>query len=83
MDSGLATRLCRDVRQNRRGRLVVDVADLIKDVAIMPEAFLAAMRGDSEQEFRNACRAQLIQTESLDFMLETLKEAAVIGSKRA
>ena len=81
MDSGLATRLCRDVRQNRRGRLVVDVADLIKDIAIMPEAFLAAMRGDSEQEFRNACRAQL--TESLDFMLETLKKAAVIGSKRA
>ncbi len=66
--------------KTRRGGLVFDVADLIKDAVIMPEAFLAAMRGDSEQEFRNACTALLMQTESLDFMLETLKEAAATES---
>ena len=68
--------------KTRRGGLIFDVADLIKDAVIMPEAFLAAMRGDNEQEFRNACIAQLMQTEALDFMLETLKEAAAVGSEQ-
>lgn len=63
----------------RRGGLVFDVADLIKDAVIMPEAFLAAMRGDSEQEFREACTGMFTQTEALDFLLDTLKEAADLG----
>jgi CRISPR-associated endonuclease Cas1 len=62
--------------KTRRGGLVFDVADLIKDAVIMPEAFLGAMRGDSEQEFRKACIDVLTRTEALDFMLDTLKEAA-------
>lgn len=61
--------------KTRRGGLVFDVADLVKDAVIMPEAFLAAMRGDSEQEFRNACIAVFTQTEALEFLLETLKDA--------
>ena len=63
--------------KTRRGGLVFDVADLIKDAVIMPEAFLGAMRGDNEQEFRSACINVLMRTESLDFMLDTLKEAAI------
>ena len=65
--------------KTRRGGLVFDVADLIKDAVIMPEAFLGAMRGDSEQAFREACIDALTRTEALDFMLDTLKETALAG----
>ena len=57
-----------------------DVADLVKDAVILPQAFISAMRGDEEQAFRQACIERLTQTESLDFMIETLKcVAAEIG----
>lgn len=69
--------------KTRRGGLVFDVADLIKDAVVMPEAFLAAMRGDSDQEFRTACITELTQTEALDFLLETLKEAIQMEISRS
>lgn len=62
--------------KTRRGGLVFDVADLVKDAVVLPQAFVSAVRGDSEQEFRNACIEALTQTESLDFMIETLKRVA-------
>lgn len=63
--------------KTRRGGLVFDVADLIKDAIILPQAFVSAMRGDSEQEFRQACIENLTRSESLDFMIETLKVVAL------
>lgn len=63
--------------KTRRGGLVFDVADLIKDAIILPQAFVSAMRGDSEQEFRQACIENLTRSESLDFMIETLKIVAL------
>lgn len=63
--------------KTRRGGLVFDVADLVKDAVILPLSFLSAMRGDEEQEFRQACIEELAATESLDFMIDTLKEIAV------
>ncbi|UWN48997.1 CRISPR-associated endonuclease Cas1 [Alcanivorax sp. ALC70] len=62
--------------KTRRGGLVFDVADLVKDAVILPQAFLSAMRGDEEQEFRQACIERLARTESLDFMIDTLKVVA-------
>lgn len=62
--------------KTRRGGLVFDVADLIKDAVVLPQAFISAMRGDSEQEFRQACIENLTRTEALDFMIDTLKEIA-------
>ncbi|MCG5528052.1 MULTISPECIES: type I-F CRISPR-associated endonuclease Cas1f [Halorhodospira] len=62
--------------KTRRGGLVFDVADLIKDAVILPQAFISAMRGDDDQEFRQACIEQLTRTESLDFMIDTLKAVA-------
>jgi CRISP-associated protein Cas1 len=59
--------------KTRRGGLVFDVADLVKDAVILPQAFISAMRGDDEQQFRQACIESLTRTESLDFMIETLK----------
>ncbi len=63
--------------KTRRGGLVFDVADLVKDAAILPQAFISAMRGDDEQTFRRACIESLTQAESLDFMIDTLKAVAV------
>ena len=69
--------------KTRRGGLVFDVADLVKDAIILPQAFVSAMRGDEEQEFRQACIEQLVRTESLDFMIDTLKETAIAMAREA
>ncbi len=63
--------------KTRRGGLVFDVADLVKDAIVLPQAFISAMRGDSEQEFRQACIEGLTRNESLDFMIDTLKSVAL------
>jgi CRISPR-associated protein Cas1 len=65
--------------KTRRGGLVFDVADLVKDAVVLPQAFISAMRGDDEQEFRRACIENLNRSESLDFMIETIK---AVASKR-
>ncbi|HVH33650.1 MAG TPA: type I-F CRISPR-associated endonuclease Cas1f [Tahibacter sp.] len=62
--------------KTRRGGLVFDVADLVKDAVILPQAFLSAMRGDDEQEFRQSCIENLVRTEALDFMIESLQQIA-------
>jgi CRISPR-associated protein Cas1 len=63
--------------KTRRGGLVFDAADLVKDAVILPQSFISAMRGDDEQEFRRACIEALTRTEALDFMIETLKAVAL------
>lgn len=63
--------------KTRRGGLVFDAADLVKDAVILPQAFLSAMRGDTEQEFRQACIDALTRSEALDFMIDTLKATAL------
>lgn len=63
--------------KTRRGGLVFDVADLIKDATILPQAFLSAMRGDDEQQFRRNCIESLTRSGSLDFMIDTLKAVAL------
>ena len=63
--------------KTRRGGLVFDAADLIKDSVILPQAFISAMRGDDEQTFRQACIEALTRTEALDFIIETLQEIAL------
>ena len=63
--------------KTRRGGLIFDAADLVKDAAIMPQAFISAMRGDTEREFRAACVETLTRSEALDFMIESLKSIAL------
>ena len=63
--------------KTRRGGLVFDVADLVKDAIILPQAFVSAMKGDDEQAFRRACIEQLTRSEALDFMIDTLKSVAL------
>lgn len=69
--------------KTRRGGLVFDAADLVKDAAILPQAFLSAMRGDDEQQFRGQCIQALTRSESLDFMIDTLKAIALETSRHA
>lgn len=59
--------------KTRRGGLVFDVADLIKDATILPQAFISAVRGDEEQDFRQSCIELLSRNEALDFMIDTIK----------
>ncbi|MCB1793094.1 MAG: type I-F CRISPR-associated endonuclease Cas1 [Candidatus Competibacteraceae bacterium] len=68
--------------KTRRGGLVFDAADLVKDAVILPQAFVSAMRGDDEQTFRHACIEALTQSEALDFMIDTLKTIATDIGKR-
>ncbi len=63
--------------KTRRGGLVFDVADLVKDAVILPQAFVSAMKGHSEQEFRTQCIERLTRTEALDFMIDPLKAIAL------
>ncbi|WP_169391872.1 MULTISPECIES: type I-F CRISPR-associated endonuclease Cas1f [Psychrobacter] len=54
--------------KTRRGGLVFDVADLVKDALVMPQAFVSAKLGHNQKEFR----MQLIETcqdqDVLDYM---------------
>lgn len=69
--------------KTRRGALVFDAADLIKDAVILPQAFLSAMLGDDEQQFRRQCIEALTRDESLDFIIDTLKAIAIETAARA
>ena len=69
--------------KTRRGGLVFDAADLVKDAAILPQAFLSAMRGDDEQAFRRNCIEALTRSESLDFIIDSLKAIAIDTARLA
>ena len=69
--------------KTRRGALVFDAADLVKDAHILPQAFVSAMRGESEQEFRRACIESLTRGEALDFMIETIQAVALRFGREA
>lgn len=62
--------------KTRRGGLVFDIADLIKDALVMPQAFIAAMEGEDEQAFRQRCITAFQQADALDLMIVTLQETA-------
>lgn len=62
--------------KTRRGGLVFDVADLIKDALILPQAFLAAAAGDDETAFRQRCINAFHRAGALDVMIDTLKQTA-------
>ncbi|WP_417737417.1 type I-F CRISPR-associated endonuclease Cas1f [Rosistilla oblonga] len=65
--------------KTRRGALVFDVADLVKDAIILPLAFIGASEGLLEREFRQECLDALTRHESLDFMFDVVKSAARHG----
>lgn len=62
--------------KTRRGGLVFDVADIIKDALVLPQAFIAAMQGESEQEFRQRCISNFQLADALDVMIDSLQNIA-------
>ncbi|WP_206199125.1 type I-F CRISPR-associated endonuclease Cas1f [Thiomicrorhabdus indica] len=57
----------------RRGAMVFDVADIIKDGVIMPAAMKAAADGLSRSEMRKLCIENIQNNKTLDYLFETLK----------
>ncbi len=62
--------------KTRRGALVFDVADLIKDAIVLPWSFVCAKEKATEQEFRQQILQKFTEHKALDFMFERVKEAA-------
>lgn len=63
--------------KTRRGALVFDVADLIKDTLVLPWAFICAKENATEQEFRQQCLQAFTNHKALDFMFDTVKNIAL------
>lgn len=60
--------------KTRRGALVFDLADLIKDTLILPWAFICAKENATEQEFRQQCLQNFTKHKALDFMFDSVKQ---------
>lgn len=63
--------------KTRRGALVFDVADLVKDALVLPQAFICAKEGATEQEFRQACLQKFTEHKALDVMFDQVKAVAL------
>lgn len=63
--------------KTRRGALVFDVADLVKDALILPWAFICAKEKSTEQEFRQQCLQAFTDHNALEFMFNQVKEIAL------
>lgn len=63
--------------KTRRGALVFDVADLVKDTLVLPWAFICAKENATEQEFRQQCLQAFADHKALDFMFEQVKDIAL------
>lgn len=59
--------------KTRRGALVFDVADLIKDAIVLPMAFVCAAEKCSEQEFRQQVLQKFTEHKALDCMFDAVK----------
>jgi len=65
--------------KTRRGALVFDVADLVKDALILPWAFICAKEKVNENEFRQQCLLNFSKHNTLDFMFDVVKELSLSG----
>ncbi|AWB67283.1 subtype I-F CRISPR-associated endonuclease Cas1 [Saccharobesus litoralis] len=63
--------------KTRRGALVFDIADLIKDALVLPWAFICAMENATEQEFRQQILQAFTDHKALDYMFDTVKQIAL------
>lgn len=63
--------------KTRRGALVFDVADLVKDAIILPWAFICARDKVKEQEFRQQIIQKFDEHQALDYMFNKVKEISL------
>lgn len=62
--------------KTRRGALVFDVADLIKDAVVLPWSFICSARNDTEQQFRQQLLQKFTEHQVLDFMFGEVKSVS-------
>jgi len=67
--------------KTRRGALIFDIADLIKDAIVLPWAFICAKENATEQEFRQQTLQAFTDNKTLDFMFDKVKEIALTAFK--
>jgi len=65
--------------KTRRGALVFDIADLVKDAIVLPWSFVCARENATEQEFRQQCLQSFADHKALDFMFDHVKAVALEG----
>ncbi|WP_351077147.1 type I-F CRISPR-associated endonuclease Cas1f [Shewanella sp. CAL98-MNA-CIBAN-0140] len=65
--------------KTRRGALVFDVADLIKDAIVLPWAFVCAKENATEQEFRQQVLQKFTDHKALDYLFDTVKNLALMS----
>jgi len=65
--------------KTRRGALVFDIADLIKDAIVLPWAFICAKENATEQEFRQQCLQAFTNHKALEYMFSQVKSLALCG----
>lgn len=63
--------------KTRRGALVFDVADLIKDWIVMPTAFECGAKKASDKEFRASLINRLHDYQALDMLMTFIKEVSI------
>lgn len=63
--------------KTRRGALVFDIADIIKDAIVLPLAFICAKDNVREAEFRQLCLNYFSEYHALDIMFDTIKTMAL------
>ena len=68
--------------KTRRGALVFDVADLIKDALVLPWAFICAKERASEKEFRAQCLQTFVEHKALEFMFDEVKKTALFYKQK-
>ena len=59
--------------KTRRGALVFDIADLVKDTLVLPFAFICA-DAYTHEEFREHCLEMFARYHAIDFMIDTIKD---------
>ncbi len=69
--------------KTRRGALVFDIADLVKDAVVLPLGFVAGTQGWSNQEFRkeliDCCQRKNIMDHLFSFILDAIKKVKENG----
>lgn len=65
--------------KTRRGALVFDIADLVKDALVLPWSFICARENATEQEFRQQCLQAFTDHKALDTMFNKVKSLALRG----
>ena len=67
--------------KTRRGALVFDVADLIKDAVVLPWAFVCAAHNYQDNSFRQQLIATFNELKVLDFMFDSVQQICSDNSK--